>query len=214
MHSRPPFSTSLEHWDEHRRKWLLYQSQEQHSDDCKRYPFDRIPRRIFLDTSVLNLLAKYSQYIFENEPIEDNLSQNRAWDLEALMHIFAAGERCGWDILASGKALEEISRTPNASVRKALLDFAIQVVDEQHPDTAHATSLGRRLVDAPLASALPDKADRELIGNAIGFGCDVFCTSDRRTIVRKRDSLPQLPIRILTPIEWWKHVKPWGGLWF
>jgi hypothetical protein len=60
---------------------------------------------------------------------------------------------------------------------------------------------------------LPDLADRELIGNAIGFGCDVFCTCDRRTILRKREHLGQLPIRILTPVEWWAQVKPWGRLW-
>jgi hypothetical protein len=45
------------------------------------------------------------------------------------------------------------------------------------------------------------------------FDCDVFCTCDRRTIVRKREQLKQLPLRVLTPLEWWAHVKPWGGLW-
>jgi hypothetical protein len=62
-------------------------------------------------------------------------------------------------------------------------------------------------------SVLPDPPDRELIGNAISFGCDVFCTSDRQTIIRKRELLPHLPLRIMTPDEWWARVKPWAGLW-
>lgn len=56
-------------------------------------------------------------------------------------------------------------------------------------------------------------AARELIGNAVALGCDVFCTCDRATIVTKREHLGQIPLRILTPIEWWAHIRPWAGLW-
>jgi hypothetical protein len=94
-----------------------------------------------------------------------------------------------------------------------LLDYSVGLVEPPSEDRAFAESFGHRLVDAPFLSALPDPADRELIGNAIGFGCDVFCTCDRRTIIRKRDRLTQLPLRILTPDEWWAQIKPWGGLW-
>ncbi len=82
-----------------------------------------------------------------------------------------------------------------------------------HDDSAYAMRLGRLLVDAPFASALPGAADRELIGNAIGLGCDAFVTCDRKTIIKKRERLRQLPIRIMTPREWWGHMKPWVGLW-
>ncbi len=41
----------LEHWDTLRRKWVLYRSQAQHSVDCARYPFESIPRKVFLDTN-------------------------------------------------------------------------------------------------------------------------------------------------------------------
>jgi hypothetical protein len=54
-------------------------------------------------------------------------------------------------------------------------------------------------------------ADR--VTSKAGLGCDVFCTCDRRTVVRKRQHLRQLPIRIITPAEWWAHIKPWAGLW-
>jgi hypothetical protein len=203
----------LEHWDANRRKWVLYRSQAQHSDDCARYPFDRIPVRIFLDTNVVNLLVKHSAQVFEQVLIPPDLDVTSALDVEALMHVFHVGARADWDILASRKTLDEIEQTPDSDVRGELLEYALQLVELPSEDSAYAASLGRRLVDAPFVSALPDLSDRELIGNAIGFGCDVFCTCDRRTIIRKRERLAQIPLRILTPVEWWAHVKPWAGPW-
>jgi hypothetical protein len=203
----------LEHWDEYRGKWALYPSQAQHSEDCARHPFEAVPRRVFLDTNVVNLLVKHSECVFEQGPIPDALDDTSARDVEALMHIFAVGTRANWDIIASRKTLDEIARTPDEWVRSELLEYAVQLVEPASDESAYACSLGRRLIDAPFTSLLPDPGDRELIGNAIGFGCDVFCTSDRRTIIRKRDRLRQLPIRLFTPQDWWAHVKPWGGLW-
>jgi hypothetical protein len=203
----------LEHWDQSRRRWVLYLNSAQHSDDCERYPFESIPRRIFLDTNVVNLLVKHSEQIFEQALILGDQDHTSALNTEALMHVFHVGVRAGWDILASRKTLDEIDQTVDSDVRRDLLDYAVQLVDIHGHDSAFATSFGRRLVGAPFLSALPDLADRELIGNALGFGCDVFCTCDRRTIIRKRERLPQLPLRILTPVEWWARVKPWAGLW-
>jgi len=204
---------SLEHWDANRGKWVLYRNREQHSDDCDRYPFESIPRRVFLDTDVVNLLVKQGEQVFEQAPIPEHLDRTRALDTEALMHVFHVGARASWDILASRKTLEEIGRTPDPGMRDDLLDYAVLLVEQTSEDSAFAAGFGRRLVDTPFVSALPDPGDRELIGNAIGFGCDVFCTCDRRTIIRKRERLRQLPLRILTPEEWWAHVKPWAALW-
>lgn len=204
---------SLEHWDPDRRKWILYRSHAQHTEDCRRYPFESIPRRVFLDTNVVNLLVKHSEQVFEQLPTPADFDLNRAHDTEALMHAFQVGSRANWEILASRKTLEEIHRTSDPDVRSELLSYAVQLVETPSEESAHASSLGRRLVDAPFLAALPDAADRELIGNAIGFGCDAFCTCDRRTIVSKQQDLPRLPLQILTPIEWWARIKPWGGLW-
>lgn len=203
----------LEHWDAQRGRWVLYRSQKEQSEDCARYPFEQLPRRVFLDTNVVNLLVKYGECVFEQELMPEGLRGTRALDVEALMHVFAVGMRASWDILTSYKALDEIDQTPDAEVRNRLLNYAVELVGPQGEEGAFATSLGRRLIDAPFTAALPDASDRELIGNAIGFGCDVFCTSDRRTIISKRQHLSQLPIRFLTPVEWWAHIKPWGGLW-
>lgn len=192
---------------------MLYKSPAQHKLDCNLYPFEALPRRVFLDTNVVNLIVKHREQVFEQAWIPDGSHLTRAHDIEALMHVFHLGGSAPWEIVASEKTLSEIEDTPDVAVRERLLDYASELVSLPNEDVAYASSLGRRLVDAPFTAQLPDRHDRELIGNAIGLGCDVFCTCDRRTIIRKRDELRQLPIRILTPAEWWAHVKPWAGLW-
>jgi hypothetical protein len=127
----------LEHWDEHRKRWVLYRTDDEHSEDCEKYPYESIPRRVFLDTNVVNLLVKRSHKIFYWAPILPGLELTAAEDIEALMHV----------------------------LQSALVP--------QTADGPFAMRLGRLLVDAPFTAALTDLPDRELIGNAIGFQCDV-----------------------------------------
>jgi len=206
---------TLEHWDSRKQKYVLYWSTEQHSKDCTRFPFKGIPRRVFLDTNVISVLVKHSTNIFDHELIPIDTESTLAADVEALMHVFHVGAQANWDLLGSQKTLDEISRTRDSALRGDLLEYAIGMVNQDldDEDRRFAADFGRRLIDAPFASALPDVADRELIGNAIGFGCDAFCTRDRATIVRKRGRLRQIPLRIMTPAEWWAHIKPWAALW-
>jgi hypothetical protein len=206
---------TLEHWDSRRQKYVLYRSIEQHSEDCERFPFKRIPRRVFLDTNVINVLVKNCEHIFDRVPIPIATDPKLAADIEALMHVFYVGARANWDILGSQRTLDELSRTMDDATRDGLLEYAVGLVNQDlnDEDRRFAADFGRRLIDAPFLASLPDKADRELIGNAVGFGCDAFCTRDRATIVSKRGQLRQIALRIMTPAEWWAHIKPWAALW-
>jgi hypothetical protein len=60
---------TLEQWDPCKRKHVLYQSTGQFSDDCMRFPFEGIPKRVFLDTNVINVLVKHRAHVFDHEPI-------------------------------------------------------------------------------------------------------------------------------------------------
>lgn len=183
--------------------------------DCNRFPFESIPRRVFLDTNVINVLVKHSINVFEQEPVPLDTEPTLAIDIEALMRVFSVGARADWALIGSQKTLDELSRTRETTLRNDLLEYAVGLVnrDLDDEDRRFAADFGRRLIDAPFAAALPDPADRELIGNAIGYGCDAFCTRDRATIVNKRGQLRQLQLSIITPAEWWAQVKPWAGLW-
>lgn len=205
----------LEHWDPRRRKYVLYRTVEQHTADCDLFPFESIPRRVFLDTNVINVLVKHAAHVFDHEPVPPETEATLATDIEALMHVFYVSVRANWDLLASQTTLDELSRTKNSALREDLLEYALGFINQHrgNEDRWFVADFGRRLIDTPFVAALPDLADRELIGHAIGFGCDAFCTCDRTTIVRKRDQLRQIPLRVLTPAEWWAHIRPWAGLW-
>lgn len=204
---------TLEHWDHARERWVLYTAPGQHSADCAANPFERIPARIFLDTNILNLIVKWPEQIFENVPVPPSLDERTAHDIEAFMHIFCVGQRANWQLVASAKTIEEISLTADEDVRSTLLNYAFEVADQHSDKSLYGRDLGRRMMRSAVLDALPDLADRELLGNAVGMNCDAFCTRDHKTIIRKRHLLPRLPLRILTPCEWWSCIKPWAGLW-
>lgn len=203
---------SVERWDNDRKRWILYENQAEHSADCAAHPYEAVPGRIFLDTNVVNLLVRFPDQVFDGEPTRDELDQTTLEDIEALMHIFFVGRRANWVLAASHKTISEIEDTPDERLRSLLKSFAMELISPDAEENRYAATVGRRMVDAPFAAALPDLADRELIGNAIGLGCDAFCTRDRRTIIRRRETLRLLPLKVLTPLEWWRHVKPWAGL--
>ena len=194
-------------------RWLLYRKPGEYHADCDRYPFEQIPARVFLDTNVVNLIVKYVSVIFEMEPQDPSLPIGRRQDIEALTHVFAVGARACWKLRVAAATLAEINRTLDEQLRHDLANYAMEMLEAGTEGSAHGGKLGRRIADSSLLDCLPDRADRELLGNAIGLGCDAFVTTDIRTIVSRRKSLPDLPLRILTPVEWWAHVKPWGGLW-
>jgi hypothetical protein len=201
----------LEHWDDKRRKYLLYQSDEQHRNDCARFPFGRIPRRVFLDTNIINLLVKYSEQIFEHSGIPSNIDVVRQVDIEALMHVFHVGARADWDILGSPKTIEELSQTKSNSLRSDLVDYALGIVEHGLPSEDHQLIID--FCQPIFKTSVLDEPDRQLIQSAIALGCDAFCTCDRTTIIDRRSKINRLPIRIVTPAEWWASIKPWAGLW-
>ncbi len=194
-------------------RWQLYTSQQDHHADCVRYPFDQIPSRVFLDTSVINLIVKNSSAIFEGEEISPDTPTNQGREVEALLHLFAVGAHAQWALFASETSIAEVSRTPCDETRNALQSYVYELVERLPPHLGreHGDSCETDLSGA--LDALPDEGDRQLISHAIALSCDAFVTTDIRTIISKRDQLPSIPLRLLTPCEWWAHVKPWGRLW-
>jgi hypothetical protein len=104
----------------------------------------------------------------------------------------------------------ELAQTSCEVMRRALLDYGGELVEFQDFE---ALDFHRRVEGSGLFLALKDSADRELLAHAIALGCDAFCTRDRATIISVREKLPKMNLRVLTPREWWLHVRPWGALW-
>lgn len=57
-----------------------------------------LPRRVFLDTNVVNFILDHGASIFEGESPREGLSLRDIADLHALHLIFLTGQRAHWEI--------------------------------------------------------------------------------------------------------------------
>lgn len=71
-----------------------------------------------------------------------------------------------------------------------------------------------------MAARLDDKSvgylgasDRELLKDAIQFGCDAFLTMEARLPKNSVRIQALTGLRILTPEEYWARLEPWAALW-
>jgi hypothetical protein len=180
-----------------------------------------LPRRVFLDTNVVNFVLDYDGCIFENETVPSELPSRDKEDVEALRKIFATGERAMWELAVSPRTYLELSATSSPLRRRRLEGWFREVwdywMDCLHEDEmlkdrlASPRSEKRALLD--MLTPFPDATDRDLIRDAIAYECDAFCTRDHKTIIKRRERVPDLPIAILSPREWWLALEPHCNLW-
>jgi hypothetical protein len=179
-----------------------------------------VPNRIFLDTNVVNFTLDWGAAIFDGGSIPDELPAKDIDDILALQGIFTTGQRAMWQLAISPKTYDEIMGTQDKGRRQELKGWFNELwlywreyFRNEGLSDEHAASLGRRLGDSQFLATFPDPPDRELIAHAIAYGCDLFCTRDRRSIIRHREKAPDLGIRFATPAEWWIDLRPWAALW-
>jgi hypothetical protein len=180
-----------------------------------------IPSRIFLDTNVVNFILDHGGTIFENEASPAGIHSDDLADIEALHLIFATGQRANWQMAVSPLTYDEILRTSDSVRRKHLEDWFGEVwaywryfFDEDGKlSDWYAAELDRKVSGTSFLAAFPDVNDRALLCHAMAYGCDAFCTRDRRTILKRRANAPSLPLQLLSPAEWGAKVAQYAGLW-
>ncbi len=184
--------------------------------------FFTIPRRVFLDTTVVNFALDYGGQIHNGEEIPDELPKRVREDIDALIAIFATGARAFWQLAISPQTYREVTDTSDlrrlyhlegwfAELRHYWRETVTAM--DNLPTFIEAEEARIGLLASGLLDVLPDPADRALICDAVVYRCDAFCTRDWHTVLKHREALSGLPLRILTPSEWWKEIKPWGAIW-
>jgi len=176
--------------------------------------FWRIPSRVFLDTCVVNLMLDFAGQLHDGENIPADLSPEKAREVEGLCGICDTGARASWQFTISKRTWGELSATPCDARRRRLLSWFAELWHYQS-DFSRPIPLSRSYLSELRAKlrVLPDPPDRNLILDAVRDRCSAFCTVDRRTILRHRSQLQALPIRILTPSEWWAEIRVWAPIW-
>jgi len=183
---------------------------------------EKVPRRVFLDTSSLNFVLEHGESIFDNVAPSETLEKRTAEDITAFNNIFFVGERAMWQIAISPFTYREIIRTQHAKKQYYLKrwfmdiwDYWNSVIEENNdlPSFAAAERIKIEILSSGVLDILPDIEDRMLICDATVYKCDYFCTRDWQTILKHRNHLTSLSTKIITPTEWWDLIKPLTALW-
>lgn len=180
-----------------------------------------LPRRVFLDTNVVNFIVDHDAYIFEDEDDDiANLSPRDRADLEGLRLVFETGQRANWELVVSDTTYAELLATADENRRRVLLRLFQELwaywrdcfaEDGTLCDT-HARELARKLELGGVLSMFPDASDRELLAHAVAYECDAFCTRDRKTILQNVDRSPRLSLEIISPATWGERIEKVAAL--
>jgi hypothetical protein len=185
-------------------------------------PFEALPGRVFLDTCIVNLILDYGEQIHEGAAIEETVPPRMREDIEALRDIFATGQRAFWQLAISPLTYREVTVTKEPSRAYNLQRWFFDIWHywrsflhsaKDLPSFSEAEETRLRLLSSGVLDVLPDMADRVLLCDAVVYNCDAFCTRDWSTILRHREALRKLPLKIVRPSEWWAEIRPWAPLW-
>src|SRR5437899_3179113 len=70
-----------------------------------------VPRRVFLDTCVVNFMLDHGGAIHDGDTPSPGLDGRDVQDIDALRNVFLAGQRAGWQLAVSPFTYSEIART-------------------------------------------------------------------------------------------------------
>ncbi len=181
-----------------------------------------LPGRVFLDTSVVNFILDHGEQIFDNLPKGEGTGERDAQDIDSLYNIFLTGHHASWQLAISPHTFYEIINTKKTDRQHYLENWFFEIwhywrdivqQNDDLPSFIEAENLRVQLLASGVLGKLSDISDRILVSDALVYRCEIFCTRDWKTILKYRDELKSIPIKILTPTEWWFLIRPYARLW-
>jgi hypothetical protein len=181
----------------------------------------QVPGRVFLDSSTLQTLQDYGEFIYDGGEISP---RDKIWAIpngidntEALRKIMLVGSRGSLQLAMSRNSLQEVLDRNRADY----LQWALEMLDywegclAAYEDRNSAFS-GR---GTELAAKLRKKMfgylsikDAKLIFDAVLLECDVFLTMEEKLPKNATHIEKELGIKVLQPIGCWELLRPWASL--
>ena len=175
-----------------------------------------IPRRIFLDSSVLQALQTYGGFLYESEPLlrRDRIYRDPkgAAKLKTLRWIMQIAERAPFQFALSRNTFIEVQRRGDSGYLQwayDLLDHWLACLEESDEPRANPRALAA--IDLPSFNYL-GAGDRALLKDAIALECDAFLTMENKLPKAAAHIQKTLGIRVISPVEMWEILKPWAAL--
>ncbi len=183
--------------------------------------FTALPRRVFLDSNVVQTLREAGGYLWESEgpPASAQRIHGRLQDLEALRRILAVNERAGFElVLSEASIVEAVAKNDSDHLR-----WAHDVLDPWLVSLAQYRDLTALGGKPHVADLLPGEIghnvgakDLRLLQDAVILGCDGFLTMEGpRKLPSVSPRLERLAgLRIIRPPEYWALIEPWVSLYY
>ena len=89
--------------------------------------FEKVPRRVFLDTCVVNFILDYGEQIHENVSAPAAAGDRVVQDIDALHDIFLTGQRAMWQLAVSPHTYQEVIQTRDAVRRHHLETWFFEI---------------------------------------------------------------------------------------
>jgi hypothetical protein len=177
---------------------------------------ENFPQRIFLDSSTLQTMLRYGGFLYEREPVAINDPIHRDSEgikkLEALRRIMEVAERAPFEFAVSVNSFNEVRRAKDSRY----LRWAYDVLDHWR---VCLEENGSPVIDEALVNVLDSevvgylgKGDRDLIRDALGFGCDTFLTMENKLPRNGAHLHRVLHLRVESPTGVWERILPWAAL--
>ena len=195
---------------------------EMQATDSNSTDLERLPGRLFLDSSTLQTLEAYGEFVYDGDSIEPGARILAVPDgmrnCEALRDIMIVFQRGMFQLVLSENSLREVL----ARGRPTYLNWALEVLDycqgilSQYVESgADAFSGGgprlSEKITGPQFGYL-SKKDRALLADALALECDAFLTMDKKLARNAVHVERETGLKILEPVQYWEILRPWAAL--
>jgi len=177
-----------------------------------------MPRRIFLDSSMLQTIQDYGEFLYENETIlpTDPIHRDSKGiaKLDGLRNIMKVNERALFEFAISHNSFKEVEAKGDLHYLQwayDVLDHWLVCISESGEPCGDQQSLQAIESDSFNCLSVPDKV---LLRDAIALDCDVFLTMENKLPKCSAHIEKHLGIRIFSPDVLWVTLRKWAPLFY
>jgi hypothetical protein len=180
------------------------------------FPF---PRRLFLDSGVVQLYFDYSGAIFDGCTVGADARIRRMPEglahLEGLRLLAIVNQRGAFHVAVSESSFVEAEARLNPHHTAWLNDLAVYwqetlAAHEQDPFSGSGAGVAEKL--AGKSFGYLGAGDRALLREACLLECDAFLTVDSRLARNALHLERELGIKMMTPAQLERRLAPWAAL--
>ncbi len=188
-----------------------------------------LPRRIFLDTNILQYLQDFGEFIFDHYQENDQylvsprgkkiLTGTALYkEIGALKFMLLGIDRSNIEFAVSESTFEEVQKKRDSNYRRWFFEMwdywqtTLREYKSKIPPKSVSSRLGEFSQDQSLLGRL-SKSDSKIIRDAISFDCHAVLTVDKFRDLHK-EIKTKYKLMILCPTDFLKLIGSFQALWY